>query len=81
MLIEDLIAELEHEGIHQVAKDDPNVITLEYEIDDKVVSKAFRKISNTLENDIRLFQKERKIEIVKFRCDEINKDFDSYECF
>lgn len=43
MNIGNLITELEHEGFFHVGKEDPNVITLGYEINGEVVSKAFRK--------------------------------------
>ena len=75
MRIENIIAELEHEGIFQVGKDDPNVITLGYEIDGGIVSKAFYKMSNTFERDIRLFQREKKIKEIELKVKNANEDF------
>lgn len=75
MNIGNLITELEHEGFFHVGKEDPNVITLGYEINGEVVSKAFRKKSSTLEDDVRQFQKDRKIRIIKKRVEDLNKDF------
>ena len=75
MRIENIIAELEHVGIFQVGKDDPNVITLGYEIDGGIVSKGFYKMSNTFERDIRLFQKEKKIKEIELRVKNANEDF------
>ena len=77
MNIGNLITELEHEGFFHVGKGDPNVITLGYKINGKVVSKAFRKKSSTLEDDIRQFQKNRKISIIEMRKEDLNKDFQS----
>lgn len=75
MNIENLIIELEREGFSQVGKDDPNVITMMYEIEGNVVNKAFQRTSETLEEDIRQFQKDRKIRKAKIREENANKDF------
>lgn len=75
MNIENLIIELENEGFSQVGKDDPNVITIEYEIEGKVMSKAFRRTSETLEEEIRQFQKDRKIRKAKILEEDANKVF------